>query len=154
MDRIELGYIGTVVKVDVTPVKVLLESGYIPVIAPIGLLSFGKPDKAKLMLDVNADIVAGEVSVAIGAERLILLTDVVGVCDQLGRLLPRLSPSEARALIGSRVASAGMIPKIVACLKALDSASTTHIIDGRQPHALLREIEGGGGGTTIERLCA
>ena len=150
MGNIQLGYVGTVVKVDMTLIKVLLQSGYIPVIATIGLLSFDKPEKARLMLDINADIVAGEVAIAIGAERLIFLTDVVGVCDKSGELLPRLSPSEARALIGSRVASGGMIPKISACLRALDSVSTTRIIDGRQPHALLREFEGSGGGTTIE----
>ena len=92
---------------------------------------------------------AGEIADAIGAERLIFLTDVVGVCDDSGRLLPQLSSDEAEALVTSGVASAGMIPKIRACLRALPSTSTTSIIDGRQLHALLREIEQGSGGTTI-----
>ena len=86
---------------------------------------------------------------AIGAEKLIFLTDVAGIFDHSGRLLPYLSPAEAEALMLSGVASGGMIPKIKACLRALSGASTVCIIDGKQPHALLREIEEGGCGTTI-----
>jgi len=150
---IELGYVGTVVKVNITPLKVLLESGYIPVVAPVSLLTFDRPDKASPVLNINADIVAGEIAAAIGAERLIFLTDVVGICDRSGRLLPQLSPDEAEALVVSGAASEGMIPKIKACLIALPNTSTTRIIDGRQPHALLREIEAGGNGTTIQKAC-
>ena len=147
----ELGYTGTVVKVNVNPLKVLLQSGYIPVVAPISLHSFDKPDKAPQLLNINGDPVAGEIAAAIGAERLIFLTDVVGICDNSGKLLPQLSPGEAEALVASGVASGGMIPKIKACLRALSGTSTTHIIDGRQPHALLREIEEGSGGTIIQK---
>ncbi len=152
MKDIELGYVGTVGQVNITPLKVLLQSGYIPVVAPVSLLAFDKPDKALPILNINGDIVAGEIAATIGAERLIFLTDVVGICDHSGRLLPRLSPDEAEALVVSGVASEGMIPKIKACLIALSNTSTTRIIDSRQPHALLREIEGGSGGTTIQRL--
>ncbi|MFB0559017.1 MAG: acetylglutamate kinase [Dehalococcoidales bacterium] len=148
---IKLGYVGTVGKVNVAPLKVLLQSGYIPVVAPVSLLAFDRPGKALPMLNINADTVAGEIAAAIGAERLIFLTDVAGICDRSGRLLPQLSPDEAEALVASGVASEGMIPKIKACLIALSTTSTTSIIDGRQPHALLREIEGGGSGTTINR---
>jgi len=147
----ELGYMGTVVKVDVTPLRVLLQSGYIPVVAPISLNSFDKPDKAPQLLNINGDPVAGEIAAAIGAERLIFLTDVVGICDNSGKLLPQLSPGEAEALVASGVASGGMIPKIKASLRALSGSSTAHIIDGKQPHALLKEIEEGGGGTTIQK---
>lgn len=147
---IKLGYIGTVVKVNVTPLTVLLQSGYIPVVAPVSLLALDRREEALPILNINGDIVAGEIAAAIGAERLIFLTDVVGICDRSGRLLPQLSPDEAEALVASGVASEGMIPKIKACLIALSNTSTTRIIDGRQPHALLREIEGGGGGTTIQ----
>ena len=143
----KLGYIGEVVKVNLAPLEVLLKSGYIPVVAPVGLNSAHKPR----VLNINADAVAGEVAAAISAERLIILTDVVGVCDQSGNLLPRLSPAEAEALLASGVASGGMIPKIKACLRALSGTRVTRIIDGRQPHALLNEIEGKGGGTTIGR---
>jgi len=147
----ELGYMGTVVKVNVAPLRVLLQSGYIPVVAPISLHSFDKPDKAPQLLNINGDPVAGEIAAAIGAERLIFLTDVVGICDSSGKLLPQLSPGEAEALVASGVASGGMIPKIKASLRALSGTSTAHIIDGRQPHALLKEIEEGSGGTTIRK---
>lgn len=146
---IELGYMGTVVKVNTAPLEALLPAGYVPIISPVSLHSFDKPDDAPQMLNINADLVAGEVAAAIGAERLIFLTDVVGICDQSGKLLPQLSTGEAEALVVSGVASGGMIPKIKACLKALAGTVTICIIDGRQPHALLREIEGQGGGTTI-----
>ncbi len=145
----EMGYMGTVVKVDVAPLKMLLDSGYIPVVAPVSLHSFDKPDKAPQLLNINGDPVAGEIAAAIGAERLIFLTDVVGICDQAGKLLPRLSLSEAEALMASGVVSGGMVPKVKACLRALTATSTTHIIDGRQPHALRREIEGKSIGTRI-----
>ena len=148
----ELGYIGTVVKVDITPLKMLLESGYIPVVASVSLHSFDKPDKAPPMLNINGDTVAGEIAAAIAAERLIFLTDVAGICDHSGKLLPYLSPDEAEALMASGVASGGMIPKIKACLRALSNTLITRIIDGRQPRALLREIEGGSGGTTIRKV--
>jgi len=146
----ELGYLGEVVEVNPAPLEALLESGYIPVVAPVSLHT-GKPEKAPKVLNINADAVAGEIAAAIGAERLIFLTDVVGVCDQSGNLLPRLSPDEAEALVTSGVASGGMIPKIKACLKALAGTATACIIDGRQQHALLSEIKGKGGGTTIKK---
>ena len=146
----ELGYMGAVVKVDTAPLEALLRAGYIPVVSPVSLHSFDKPDDAPQILNINGDPVAGEIAAAIGAERLTFLTDVAGICDQSGKLLPRLSSSEAEALITSGVASGGMIPKIRACLRALSNTSTTSIIDGRQPHALLKEIEGEGGGTTIQ----
>jgi acetylglutamate kinase len=146
-----LGYIGTVVKVNPAPLEALLQSGYVPVVAPVSLHAAHKPEKAPKVLNINADAVAGEIAAAIGADSLIFLTDVVGICDQSGNLLPRLSPDEAEALIASGTASGGMIPKIKACLRALSGTSTTRIIDGRQPHALLKEIEGKGGGTTIQK---
>ena len=146
----ELGYVGTITKVNTAPLEVLLEAGYIPVVSPISLHPV--PEAREMGLNINADTVAGEIAVAIGAERLIFLTDVVGVCDQSGKLIPQLSPGEAEALIASGVASGGMIPKIKACLRALPNTSTSCIIDGRQPHSLLRGIEGEGGGTTIQAI--
>ena len=144
-----LGYVGSVVKIDLAIVESLLRSGYIPVVAPIALSSSDKPDEVVKMLNINADTVAGEIAAVIAAEKLIFLTDVVGVCDGSGKLLPRLSPGEAEALLASGVASGGMIPKIKACLRASADTSTACIIDGRQPHALRREIESGGSGTVI-----
>jgi len=146
----EMGYVGTVVRVNPAPLEAILQSGYIPVVAPIGLHSFDKPDGAPPVLNINADVVAGEIAAAVGAESLIFLTDVAGIGDQSGKLLPQLSPSQAEALMASGVISGGMIPKVEACLRALSTASAVSIIDGRQPHALLRDIEGQGAGTTIK----
>ena len=150
--NIELGYVGRIVKVNTTPLEVLLQSGYIPVVAPVSLHSSDKPEEAIRVLNVNADTVAGEIATAMDTERLIFLTDVVGICDQSGKLLPRLLPSEAEVLVASGVAAGGMIPKINACLRALSNTSSTCVIDGRQPHALLRNIEGGNDGTTIRAV--
>lgn len=148
----EKGYVGAVTKVNTTILETLLESAFIPVVAPVGLNSFNRPAKAPQTLNFNADVVAGEIAAATGAERLIFLTDVAGICNQSGKLLPQLSPSEAEALVASGVASGGMIPKIKACLRALSNTPITGIIDGRQPHALLREIKEGSSGTTIQAI--
>ena len=145
----ELGYVGAVVKVNTAPLEALLQAGYIPVVSPVSFNPFDKTGDAPQIININGDPVAGEIAAAIGAEKLIFLTDVAGVCDQSGRLLPRLSSSEAEALVASDVASGGMIPKIRACLTALSGTSSTCIIDGRQPHALLKELDEQGSGTTI-----
>lgn len=148
----ELGYMGEVVKVDPAPLQALLQAGYVPIVAPVSLNASQKTQRERGVLNINADVVAGEVAAAIGAEKLIFLTDVVGICDQQGKLMPQLSTAEAEALMASGTASGGMIPKVKACLKALSGASSACIIiDGRQPHALLQETEGKGGGTTIRK---
>ncbi len=145
----ELGYVGSVVAVNKASLQMMLDSGYIPVVAPISLNSADKSGQGPPVVNINADDVAGEIAAAIGAGQLIFLTDVVGISDQSGQLLPRLLPDEAKALVDSGTASGGMIPKIRACLRALTVAKTTRIIDGRQPHALLRELEGESSGTII-----
>ena len=145
----KLGYTGVVVKVDTALLETLLQSGYIPVVSSISLHSFDRVEGAPQMLNVNADPVAGEIAASIGAERLVFLTDVAGIHGQSGELMSELSSNEAEALIASGVASGGMIPKIRACLRALTGVSAASIIDGRQPHALIKAIEGQGGGTTI-----
>ncbi len=145
----EMGYMGTVMKVDIALLKTLLQSGYIPVISPLSLHSFDRPDKAPQILNINGDPVAGEIAATIGAKKLIFLTDVAGICDRSGKLVSNLSPGEAEALMAAGIASGGMIPKIKACLRALSSTPITCIIDSTQPHALLREIKGDSGGTTI-----
>lgn len=140
----ELGLIGEVVKVNPEPVEILLKEGYIPVVAPSG---FGV-EEAK-PLNVNADPAAGALAAALGAERLILLTDVAGVMDSSGKLLSRISPDEARSLINSGVVAGGMIPKVEACLTALATVPLTQIIDGRVPHALAEAVKGRENGTII-----
>lgn len=138
------GYMGEVVKINPEPVETLLKEGYIPVVAPSG---FGVEEA--MPLNVNADPAAGALAAALGAERLILLTDVVGVMDGAGELWHRLSPAEARSLIASGVVAGGMIPKVEACLTALATVPVTQIVDGRTPHALVEAIAGKGSGTII-----
>jgi acetylglutamate kinase len=146
-----MGYVGTVVKVNPAPLEALLRAGFVPVVAPLSLYSVDRPEDAPQIVNINGDPVTGDIVAALGAEKLVFLTDVAGVCDRSGKVIPRLSAGEAESLVASGVVSGGMIPKINACLKALTSAATTRIIDGRQPHALLRETEDGAGGTTIYR---
>ena len=144
----EKGFVGTVTKVNTAVLDTLLGSGFIPVISPIGMNS-AKLNDDPSTLNYNADVIAGEIVAALDAEMLIFLTDVDGISDEEGRILPKLTAEEAKALIESGVASGGMIPKINACLKALTVKASARIIDGRQSHALLNELSNGGGGTKI-----
>ena len=120
-------------------------------VAPIGFNPQERKPEVTKMLNINADNVAGEIAAVMGAERLVFLTDVKGVLDRSGKLLPRLSSSEAETMIASGVASGGMIPKLNACLRAVSVKGAASIIDGRKSHALLSDIEGKGEGTIIEQ---
>ncbi len=141
----QLGYVGEIVKINTEPIEAILKGGYIPIIAPLGLEAKGEK------LNVNADTAAGEIATALSAERLVFLTDVPGILDGSGKSLPRLSGDEASSLIDSGVVSGGMIPKVEACLRALSTVSITHIIDGRERHALLEAVVGKEKGTIIAR---
>jgi acetylglutamate kinase len=145
----EMGYVARIVRVNTALLEALLTAGFIPVVAPLSMHSFDKPGGAPPMLNVNGDTVAGEIAVATKAKRLIFLTDVAGIKDQSGELITELSPSEAETLIASGTVSGGMIPKIRACLRVSSCGSAARIIDGRKSHALLKEVEGSGVGTTI-----
>jgi acetylglutamate kinase len=144
----DLGYVGQPVKVNTELLNTLLNAGYMPVISSISLNIEPKPGQP-LSLNVNADTAAGEIAAAMLAPKLIFLTDVAGICDASGQVISRLSVAEAEALTQSGTASGGMIPKIRAGIRALDGSFSTRIIDGRQPHALLNEIEKSEGGTTL-----
>jgi acetylglutamate kinase len=147
----EMGFVGTVTRVNIGILDILLASGFIPVIAPLSIYSPVGSDGEPQILNVNGDTVAGEIAAAIAAERLIFLTDVDGIYDKQDNLIPHLSPAEAEELLSSGVASGGMIPKLRACLRALSQSRTASIIGGKTPHALLREIEGNNIGTTIHQ---
>jgi acetylglutamate kinase len=126
--------VGEVVSVDPT-VLARLGGDFIPVIAPIAMTAEG------VTLNVNADPFAARLAVALGAEKLVLLTDVPGVRGADGELIPTLSAERARALINGGVVSGGMIPKVDNALLALEAGvKKVHIIDGRVEHALLLEI--------------
>ncbi|MFH1646235.1 MAG: acetylglutamate kinase [Chloroflexota bacterium] len=145
----EMGYVGTVARVNPALLETLLQGGFVPVVSPISLYAVDRPADAAGIININADPVAGEIAAALGAARLVFLTDVPGISDASGSLISRLSAAEVEALTASGVISGGMIPKINACLRALNEGTITRIIDGRKPHALLKEVQGQDGGTTI-----
>jgi acetylglutamate kinase len=130
----DLGLVGKVVRVDLGLLQTLTAAGYIVVVAPIGC---GPHCEA---LNLNADTAAGEIAAALRAEKLLLLSDVPGILDEAGQLISQVSAEQAKGLIKRGVVSKGMIPKVEACLRALDGVKRTHIIDGRVPHALIREL--------------
>jgi len=146
----DMGYTGEVVRVNPESVIAILSAGYIPVIAPGGLRLPGEDNDPVMLLNINGDVTASEIAVALKVDRLIFLTDVPGVHDNKGKLLPMLSPAEAKPLIDSGAITGGMIPKVEGCLRALSSVTSTQIIDGRTEGALLAAVEGSGNGTTIE----
>jgi acetylglutamate kinase len=148
---VEMGYVGTVEKVNPGVLRALLTAGFIPVVSSISLYSVDRPDDASRIINVNGDPVAGELAVAVDAARLIFLTDTSGVRDEKGMVIPRLSATDAESLVASGVISGGMIPKINACLRALTGNTITRIINGGSRHALLQEFEGEAGGTTLYR---
>lgn len=130
----ELGLVGRVVQVNPEPITAMIERSYIPVVASVGLGYDGNA------YNINADTVAAEVAIALGAAKLILMTDVPGVLDGDQRVLSELTRSTAERLIAAGQVSGGMIPKLEACLRSLDGVPSAHIIDGRTPHSLLLEL--------------
>ena len=131
----DIGYVGEPAEVDTSVLELFDRSEIIPVIAPIAA-----SDDSETM-NINADTAAGAIAGAIGARRLLMLTDVKGVLDQSGELLPWLLLDDARALIQDGTISGGMIPKIETCIAAIEAgARAATIIDGRVPHALLLEL--------------
>ena len=143
----DLGLVGEVDKINPELITSLEEHGFIPVIAPVGSGPGEKP------YNINADTAAGALAAAVGAEKLIVLTDVPGVVDENGELISSVSEDKAEDLIKRGVASGGMVPKIRCCLTALrGGVPKAHVIDGRVPHALLLEILTDAGiGTEIVR---
>lgn len=144
VDDQDIGFVGHVESVDPTPILAVAESGFIPVIAPIGV------DDQGVAHNVNADEAAGAVACAVKAEKLILLTDVEGVRDADGALIPQLSALEVKKLIAEGTIRDGMIPKVECCLSALSGGvRRAHIIDGGILHAILLEIFTDGGVGTL-----
>ena len=129
---VDVGLVGEVAEVNPAVLGTLRESGFIPVIAPIG------HGRAGETYNINADVAAGEVAGALKAEKLILLTDVAGVKDEKGKLIASLDAARTKKMIASGAIGEGMIPKVECCLDALHAGvSRAHVIDGRVPHAVL-----------------
>ncbi|HLZ28046.1 MAG TPA: acetylglutamate kinase [Chloroflexota bacterium] len=129
-----LGLVGEVEAVNLKPIVSLVEQGYVVVIAPLAAGPQSQP------LNVNADTAAGEIARALSAEKLVLFTDVPGVLDAHGAVVPELTREKVERMLDAGTIQGGMIPKIQACLRALDAVPRVHILDGRVPHALIREL--------------
>jgi acetylglutamate kinase len=132
---IDLGYVGDPETVNPQVLKTAAAGGLIPVIAPVG---YGEDGQT---YNINADTVAGAIAAAVGASRLLLLTDVAGVLDKNSKLIENLTVAETRALMSDGTISGGMIPKLETCIEAVEhGVDAAVILDGRVPHALLLEI--------------
>lgn len=133
-----IGFVGEVNTMDVRLLESLLKDGHIPVVSSVAA------DESGQAYNINADTVAGEIAAALGAEKLILLTDTAGILQDYqnpSTLLYKLDIQQARDLIASGVVGGGMIPKVNCCVRSLaQGVKAAHIIDGRIPHALLLEI--------------
>jgi acetylglutamate kinase len=132
---VDLGFVGEPQTVDRTIIDTISGAGMIPVIAPIGVGEDGHT------YNINADTMAGAVAAALGAARLLLLTDVAGVLDKAGQLLTDLDPAAVAKLQADGTISGGMIPKLETCVAAIKGGvDAAVILDGRVPHAMLIEM--------------
>src|SRR5262245_11176786 len=144
VDGQDVGRVGRIVAVNPAPIAAVAAAGFVPVIAPLGV------DERGVTHNVNADEAAGAIARALGAEKLILLTDVEGVKDATGRLIHSLSIAESRKLIAEGTIRDGMIPKVECCIDALENGvGRTHVVDGRMLHAILLEMFTDGGVCTL-----
>jgi acetylglutamate kinase len=137
-DGFDLGHVGEIKKINPEILITMIDNGYLPIVAPVGV------DEVGMSYNINADLVAGELAAALGAEKLILLTNVEGILDNpedKSSLISRLKVAEAQQMIKDGKIVGGMIPKVDSCIKALNKGvKRTHILDGRIDHALLLEI--------------
>jgi acetylglutamate kinase len=132
---IDIGLVGEVTHVDPHIISCLEKDGFIPVISPVGVGPKGET------LNINADYIAASVASALKAEKLILLTDVPGLMNKKGRIISTVTKRQTKKLFDDGTITGGMMPKVQACLRAIEGGvSKTHIIDGRIPHCLLLEL--------------
>ena len=143
---LDLGFVGEPEAVDTRLLKLLMGADIVPVVAPVGADGEGQT------YNINADTVAGAIAGALGAERLLMLTDVAGVKGPDGALIAEMTVAEVRAGIAAGWISAGMIPKVETCIYAIEKGvKGAVILDGRVPHAVLRELLTDGGAGTLIR---
>ncbi len=134
-ELIDLGMVGEVAEINSEIIRTLENNDFIPVIAPVGVGRGGKT------YNINADLVAGSVAASLKAQKLILLTDVEGVKDKNGRLIPSLKLSQISKMIEDGTIQGGMIPKVNCCREALrNGVEKAHIIDGRVENAVILEL--------------
>ena len=143
----ELGYVGDVVQVNAEPVLAMLDAGFIPVVAPVGT------DGKGTSFNINGDTAASKLAGALKAEKLIILTDIEGLCNDIKvrDVISYLNVADVPGLKDQGTIAGGMIPKVDCCVQAIEEGVTSvHIIDGRQPHSMLYEaFSTEGTGTTV-----
>ena len=145
-ERAELGFVGIPEKIESDTLKNIMDSGTIPILAPMGL------DKNTLPYNINADTAAGAVAKALNSRRLLLMTNVEGVYDKNKKLIPEITASEANKMIDEGIIVSGMIPKINTCIDSVNNGvKGVVIIDGRRPHSILYEIFSDKGAGTLMR---
>ena len=131
----DVGQVGDIDQIDPSVVKALQDDQFIPVVSPIG---FGDQNES---YNINADVVAAKLATVLQAEKLLMLTNIPGVLDKSGELMPDLTPRRIDELVQDGTISGGMLPKIAGALDAAKSGvSAVHIIDGRVPHSMLLEV--------------
>jgi acetylglutamate kinase len=134
-DVIDIGQVGEITQIDPSPIALLKQGDFIPVIAPIGAGEAGET------YNINADVVAGKLAEVLKAEKLVLLTNTPGVLDKSGQLLTGITPRDVDDMVADGTLSGGMLPKISSALDAArNGVKSVHIIDGRVEHCLLLEV--------------
>jgi acetylglutamate kinase len=143
---LDIGFVGKPIKIDPSIINLVSNNLMIPIIAPVGFGINGET------YNINADTAAGAIASSLKAERILLLTDVEGILDHEKKLISNISVLKAESMINEKIITGGMIPKIKTCLETVESGvKAAVIIDGRSPHAILREIfTKSGSGTMIE----
>ena len=144
-----MGYVGRILKVDCSPILQAIEGGYIPIIAPVALHVIDSSEHSGALLNINGDTAAGEIARALEANGIVFLTDVEGIIGSDSKLISKLTNSEAADLISAGTVAGGMVPKVEACLHALEKVGVAQILDGRKSRALLDFVEGRPLGTRI-----
>lgn len=147
----ELGFVGRIIRVDAAPIHQALAGGYIPVIAPVAIHSIDSSEHSGALLNVNGDTAAGEIARELEAESMVFLTDVEGVMDSDSNVVDRLTAARVADLMRSGIIAGGMVPKVEACLRALEKVRVAQILDGRRSRALLDFVEGHPSGTRIDQ---
>jgi len=142
----ELGYVGSPNRIDDNLIKNFIDKDFIPVITPMGI------DETRQAYNINADTAAGALAISLKSRRLLLMTDVEGVCDENNKLISEIKSTEAEKLIYNQTIHGGMIPKIRTCINAVNSdVRGVVIIDGRKPHSILFELFSDQGAGTLIR---
>jgi len=142
----EMGLVGEIEQVNLEPLRLMMDAGYVPIVAPIGT------DGKGLCFNLNADTAAGQLAEALGAEKFILLTDVEGLCNDFEKkdVISYLNPQDVPRLKARGTIAGGMIPKVDSCVRAVENGvSEVHIVDGRRAHCIRNALLGTAGGTVV-----